>query len=56
MKKQYKKFEDLDFKLHEIGNGKHAVMMFPNGYGVSVVRFMSSFVYGSYTSNENEWN
>ena len=34
-----KTFKDLKFKPHRTGEGKQAVMLFPNGYGVSVVRF-----------------
>lgn len=37
-----KKFEDLEFKPHKILSGSHAVMDFPNGYGVSVL-FGDSF-------------
>lgn len=32
-----KTFKDLVFESHSIGNGKHAVLNFDNGYGVSVV-------------------
>ena len=32
-----KKFEDLQFEKHPTGFGKHAIMEFKNGYGVSVV-------------------
>ena len=52
-----KQFKDLEFKPHLSGIGKHALMFFKNGYGVSVVRFelMGGFGYGSYTNNESEW-
>ena len=53
--KNLKTFKDLKFKAHLAGNGKQAVLMFPNGFGVSVVRFKTEFGYGSYTSNESEW-
>lgn len=53
----YKTFKDLKVKPHASGDGLHAVIFFPNGYGVSVVRFKTSMIsgYGSYTSNETEW-
>lgn len=51
-----KTFKDLVFKPHTAGQGLRATCFFDNGYGVSVVRFkLPSFGYGSYTSNENEW-
>ena len=53
-----KTFKDLEFKPHKTGDGKQAVMFFDNGYGISVVRFKIGFSglgYGSYTSNESEW-
>lgn len=52
-----KTFKDLEFKPHQTGDGLHAVMLFPNGYGVSVVRFKNSIsgTYYSYTSSEKEW-
>jgi hypothetical protein len=51
-----KTFNDLKFKPHTTGDGLHAVMLFENGYGVSVVRFtIGAFGYGSYTDDENEW-
>lgn len=53
-----KTFEDLEFKPHRHMPGLQAIMYFPNGYGVSVVRFklmLDSSMYGSYTSNEKEW-
>lgn len=34
-----KTFADLEFKSHPGGDGKIATMNFPNGYGISVVRF-----------------
>ena len=50
-----KTFKDLKFKNHKTGEGKQSVIFFSNGYGVSVVRFKIMGTYGSYTSNENEW-
>ncbi len=65
-----KTFKDLKFKQHPAGNGLQARLDFPNKYGVSVVRFkkvynpLDNFIvemcaennqYGSYTSNEQEW-
>lgn len=66
-----KTFKDLKFNPHPQAQGLQARLDFPNGYGVSVVRFrmgsgnpFNDFVlgacadsegYGSYTSNENEW-
>jgi hypothetical protein len=53
-----KSFKDIEFKTHPIGEGQHGLIFFPNGYGVSVVRFKRPYSdrgYGSYTSNENEW-
>lgn len=52
-----KTFKDLVFKSHPNMSGLQAVMIFDNGYGVSVVRFElpSGFGYGSYTDNEDEW-
>jgi hypothetical protein len=45
-----KTFADLNFRTHPTGQGLQGTLFFPNGYGVSVVRFN-----GSYTSNDNEW-
>jgi hypothetical protein len=53
-----KTFNDLEFKEHTgYKQGKSATMFFPNGYGVSVVRFRLSNgkSYSSYTSDETEW-
>ena len=53
-----KSFKDIEFKPHSIGEGQHGLIFFPNGYGVSVVRFKRPYSdrgYGSYTSNDNEW-
>lgn len=50
-----KTFDDLVFKPHGTGDGLHAIMFFPNGYGVSVVRFKFNGRYGSYTADEHEW-
>ena len=57
----FKTFDDLEFKKHPAGNGFQGLAEFPNGYGVSVVRFKLSrpfgpqIGYGSYTSDEDEW-
>lgn len=51
-----KTFKDLEFKPHSEMDGLSARMNFKNGYGVSIIRFKSLFGgYGSYTSNEKEW-
>lgn len=51
-----KTFKDLKFKAHPVMEGFQAIQFFKNGYGVSVVRFKTYFGdYGSYTSNEKEW-
>jgi hypothetical protein len=51
-----KTFNDLDFRPHPAGEGKQGFAFFPNGYGISVIRFkIGSFGYGSYTNNEDEW-
>lgn len=51
-----KTFADLVFGEHTLMTGLQALMFFDNGYGISVVRFKTSFgSYGSYTDNENEW-
>jgi hypothetical protein len=39
------KFTDLQFNTHPIGSGIQAFKFFPNGYGVSVVRFRGSYGY-----------
>lgn len=42
------KFSDLEFKPHPVmgdADGIHALTFFPNGYGVSVVRFPGSYGY-----------
>ena len=55
---EFKTFNDLEFGPHLQCPGKAATLFFSNGYGVSVVRFRIPFDssrYGSYTSNENEW-
>jgi hypothetical protein len=48
-------FNDIQFKPHSTGHGLMGSMFFENGYGISVVRFKVGDRYGSYTSNENEW-
>jgi hypothetical protein len=52
-----KSFKDIEFKPHSIGEGHHGLIFFPNGYGVSVVRYKSpiSKSFFSYTSNDSEW-
>ena len=57
-----KSFKDIVFKPHPNYEGLHGLLFFPNGYGISVVRFKlpsptskKGFRYGSYTSNEDEW-
>lgn len=51
-----KTFNDIEFGPHPNGAGKLGRIFFPNGYGVSVVRFsLGSFGYGSYTDNEEQW-
>lgn len=55
-KDNLKGFKDLQFHPHPSGSGKAARLFFPNGYGVSVVRFQTLFGhYASYTNNELEW-
>lgn len=55
--KKYMRFEDLLFRPHPGGGvGIQGMAFFPNGYGVSVVRFKTMFgSFGSYTDNELEW-
>jgi len=52
-----KSFKDIEFKPHPMGEGHHGLIFFPNGYGVSVVRYKSpiSKTFSSYTSNDSEW-
>jgi hypothetical protein len=50
-----KTFEDIEFKPHGMGDGLQGLIFFPNGYGVSVVRFKFNDRFGSYTSNDDEW-
>lgn len=53
---QMKTFKDLKFESHPVMLGLMSRMQFPNGYGVSVVRFKTMFgSFGSYTDNDNEW-
>ncbi len=47
------KFSDLDFHPHgNMPDGIAARHFFPNGYGVSVVRFTTPFGSGSYGAEE----
>ena len=47
------KFTDLDFHPHgSFPDGIAARQFFPNGYGVSVVRFTTPFGSGSYGAEE----
>ena len=50
-----KKFDDIVMKPHSMGDGFQGLMFFPNGYGVSVVRFKFNNRYGSYTNNDKQW-
>jgi hypothetical protein len=52
-----KSFKDIEFKPHSMGEGHHGLLFFPNGYGVSVVRYKNpiSKSFSSYTSNDSEW-
>jgi hypothetical protein len=52
-----KSFNDIVFKPHPVGDGLHGLIFFDNGYGVSVVRYSNPLTngYGSYTSNDSEW-
>lgn len=50
-----KTFNDIEFKSHKVGDGFHGLIFFPNGYGVSVVRFKINGRYGSYTNTDNQW-
>ena len=38
MDKCYKTFQDLRFKPQSFLNGVQAILFFPNGYGISVIR------------------
>ena len=49
-----KTFDDIKFEPHSMGMGVHGKVFFPNGYGLSVVRFRSPFGGGSYTSVDRE--
>ena len=50
-----KSFKDIVFKPHPVGEGLHGLLFFPNGYGVSVVRFKINGRHMSYTNNDNQW-
>jgi len=50
-----KSFKDIVFKPHPAGEGLHGLLFFPNGYGVSVVRFKINGWRVSYTNNDNQW-
>lgn len=51
-------FNNIQFEPHPIGNGLHGKIFLPNGYGLSVVRFMipkwndGPQQYGSYCDDE----
>jgi len=51
-------FDNIKFEPHPIGNGEHGKIFFPNGYGLSAVRFKiptfneSPSVYASYCDDE----
>ena len=47
-------FDDIKFETHSMGMGVHGKVFFPNGYGLSIVRFISHFGGGSYTSVDRE--
>lgn len=54
--KYMKEFKDLKFREHPAGVGKQGLCFFDNGYGVSVVRFLTLLGgYGLYTANEKKW-
>lgn len=42
-------------RLHPIGNGFQKIYHFPNNYGASVVRFKLLGRFGSYTTDESEF-
>lgn len=51
-----KTFKDFQFVPHPTGPGLSGKLFFPNGYGISCVRFlMYDGRYGSYTANEQQW-
>jgi hypothetical protein len=53
-----KTFNDIEFKEHpKDPQGFIGQLFFDNGYGISVIRFKERYGsgYGSYTSNESEW-
>jgi hypothetical protein len=47
-------FDDINLEPHSMGYGVHGKIFFPNGYGLSIVRFRSPFGGGSYTSDDRE--
>lgn len=58
MRKAKKLFDSpIIDRPHPTGSGTQKVYRFPNGYGASVVRFGMPIGrgYGSYTSNEKQW-
>lgn len=51
-----KTFKNLIFNKHWTYEWVQAIEFFENWYWVSVVRFkLTSWLYGSYTDNEKEW-
>ena len=54
--KQMKTFKDLTFKEHHLDSkGKKAEMYFPNGYGISVVRFKIGMLASCTSSDNTDW-
>jgi hypothetical protein len=47
-------FDDIEFKSHASGEGSQGLIFFPNGYGLSVVRFKHPYSsrYSSYTDSK----
>jgi hypothetical protein len=46
-------FDDIEFKPHSVGEGLQGLIFFPNGYGLSIVRFKyPGSNIGSYTDDK----